>query len=245
MNRKIITLLFTMAITVAFTARTVAGNYFPTGMTWKEVLAEPGYAQLDTTYSFLYEIGGDTIVNGVTCKEVLLNNIPIQLWLYEDGSKVWLLTEDYPEPIMIYDFDWHGENPAYCEYYLIGENSLTKERDYINHADIQNTWLAGRQVEYVMKDTGAIVNGIGRVTELYRNCCLLGYNIEEPILPGLIYSKVLWIVRDGKEVFRSENAEEWITDIPTDGYSTYDLNGDGLVDVDDVNALINAILSQQ
>ena len=244
MNRKIITLLFTMAITVAFTARTVAGNYFPTGMTWKEVLAEPGYAQLDTTYSFLYEIGGDTIVNGVTCKEVLLNNIPIQLWLYEDGSKVWLLADDYPEPIMIYDFDWHGENPAYCEY-LIGESSLTKERDYIDPFDIQNTWLGGLQMEYIIKDSGAIIKDIGRVSELYRDCCLLGYKIEEPILPGLIYSKVLWIVRDGKEVFRSENAEEWITDIPTDGYSTYDLNGDGLVDVDDVNALINAILSKQ
>jgi hypothetical protein len=34
------------------------------------------------------------------------------------------------------------------------------------------------------------------------------------ILPGLLYMKVLWINRNGEEIFRSEIAEEWTSDKP-------------------------------
>ena len=242
MNRKIITLLFAIALTIAFTTITVAGNFFPAGMIWKEVHCEPDYAPLDTTYSFLYEIGEDTIVRSITCKRVLLNKTPLNRWIHEDGSKVWLLTDDYPEPIMIYDFDWHGDAPVYYEY-LTGESSLIKERTYLDVNGIQEIWLGGKQMEFIMNDSGAIIKDIGRVSELYRGCCLLGYKIEEPILPGIIYSKVLWIVRDGDEIFRSESAEEWITTIPHDDiFDDGDIDGSGIVDVEDVNAAINIIL---
>ena len=43
---------------------------------------------------------------------------------------------------------------------------------------------------------------------------LIGYKIVEPVLPGVEYQKVLWIVRNNQEIYRSETAEEWILNIP-------------------------------
>ena len=216
MKKIYLTILVTILMN-GITSITVAGNYFPTGMTWKEVLCEPDYAPLDTANSFLYEVGEDTIVRGITCKKVLLNKTPLNQWIHEEGSKVWLLTDDYPEPIMIYDFDWHGDISVYSEF-LTGESTLIKECNYLDVNNIQDIWLNGKKMEFIMNDNGSIIKDIGRVSELYRGCCMLGYKIEEPILPGTIYSKVLWIVRDGDEIFRSESAEEWITTIPEDEY---------------------------
>jgi hypothetical protein len=43
---------------------------------------------------------------------------------------------------------------------------------------------------------------------------MLGFHIPKDILPGAIYSKVLWIRRNNVEIFRSEIADEWTTTIP-------------------------------
>ncbi len=190
-------------------------KYFPTGMKWKEVIAEPDYLPLDTTHSFIYEIGEDTIVRGFTCKKVFINKTPVKQWVYEEGEKIWIITEDYTEPILIYDFNWHGDNPVFFEQLRFLETSEKRiEKLYINQGDIKSVSHGGFQLEYILNYEGAIIRGIGKVSDLYTNGCLLGYVIKEPILPGIAYYKVLWIVRNGEEIFRSETADEWIEMIP-------------------------------
>ena len=53
-------------------------RYFPTGMKWKEVIAEPYYLPLDTVFSFIYEIGEDTLVNDRLCKTILMDGKPLE-----------------------------------------------------------------------------------------------------------------------------------------------------------------------
>ncbi len=196
--------------------------FYPTGMKWKEVIAEPNNLPLDTTYSSIYEIGEDTIVRGFTCKKIFINNTPIKRWVYEEGEKVWVITEDYAAPILIYDFNWHGDNPVFYEQLRVLETSEKRiEKVYINQGDIKSVSHSGFQQEYIMNYEGAIIRGIGKVSDLYRNGCLLGYKIVEPILPGNAYHKALWIIRNGEEIFRSETAEEWIEIIP-DGIRNLD-----------------------
>ena len=191
-------------------------------MKWKEVIAEPDYLPLDTTYSFIYEIGEDIVVRGVTCKKFFINKTPIKRWVYEEGEKVWIITEDYTEPILIYDFNWHGDYPLFYEQLRFLETSEKKiEKVYINQGDIKSVGHSGIQLEYILNYEGAIIRGVGKVSDLYRNGCLLGYKIVEPILPGNAYYKVLWIIRNGEEIFRSETAEEWIEIIP-DGICNLD-----------------------
>jgi len=211
-------------------------KYFPTGMKWKEVMAEPDYLPLDTTYSSFYEIGEDTVVRGVSCKKVFINKTPIKRWVHEEGERVWIIAEDYPELVLIYDFNWHDAFPVYFEQLRFLETSEKEiEKVYINQDDIKSISHNGFQLEYILNYEGAIIRGIGKVSDLYRNGCLLGYKIEEPILPGDSYHKVLWIIRNGEEIFRSEIAEDWIINIPdaiSNNYSNtsvncqwYDLSG--------------------
>ena len=193
-----------------------SSRYFPTGMKWKEVKAEPHYITLDTLYSFVYEIGKDTLVNDIVCKEVFRNGEQMSYWVFEEGEKIWLLTEDYPEVIKIYDFNWHDDEPVYQEYLRINMAEQKKEREYIDKNRIAIVNYNNHSMEYILDSAdGTMIRGIGRVTELRRNGSLLSYKIIDPVIPGIVYSKVLWIMRDGVEIFRSETAEEWIYDIPT------------------------------
>lgn len=133
----------------------------------------------------------------------------------EENEKVWITTEDYPDPILIYNFDWNDEN-AYYEYLRVHESLETElVKLYLKQDEIQVVNYKDSTIDCFFDYDGAIIRHIGRVAELNRGCALLGYIIEEPIIPGLIFKKVLWIVRNGKEIFRSEIAEEWTVDIPS------------------------------
>ena len=197
-----------------------AHRYFPTGMKWKEVVAEPYYLPLDTVFSSIYEIGEDTLVDGRSCKSVIMDGKSLGQWVYEEGDKVWVITEDYPDPVMIYDFNWNGTNPYYeylRVYYTSSESEYETElvRSYLEMEETGHTIYNNQDVEYLMDFEGALIRHIGRVSDLYKNC-LLGYKIIEPVLPGFMFFKVLWIIRDGQEIFRSENAEEWTVEVPDD-----------------------------
>lgn len=195
-------------------------KYFPTGMKWKEVLAEPNYLPLDTLRSFLYEIGGDTLVNDKLCKTIIMNGQPMRQWVLEENEKVWIITEDYPDPILIYNFDWNDEN-AYYEFLRVHESLDTELADtvlvksYLKRDEIQVVNYKDSTIECLFDYNGTTIRHIGRVAELLRGPAMLGYIIEEPIIPGFIFSKVLWIVRNDEEIFRSEIAEEWTVDIPS------------------------------
>ena len=217
-------------------------RYFPTGMKWKEVMADPySSLPLDTVYSVLYEIGEDTLVNDRLCKTIFMNSKPLERWIIEENEKVWIFTGDYPDPVMIYDFNWSGDNPYY-EFlrvqetsYEIGDFSSQTElvRSYLSQNQIETTSYKNHTIEYMMDSEGTIIRHIGRVSDMNRNSCLLGYKIVDPILPGVEFIKVLWIVRNGKEIFRSEKAEEWVINIPgiiDDIPILGDVNGDGAHD---------------
>lgn len=185
-------------------------------MKWKEVLAEPYSLPLDTVTSVVYEIGEDTLVDNRLCKTIMMNGERLERWIFEEDDRVWILTKDFPDPIMIYDFNWNNESP-FCEYLRVNEPSQEVEllKSYLNKDDIKNVIYKNQSIEYILKDDGGMIRHIGRVSDLRRNSCLLGYKIVEPVLPGIEYLKVLWIVRDGQEIFRSETAEEWIFEIPS------------------------------
>ena len=202
-------------------------RYFPTGMKWKEVIAEPYYLPLDTVFSFIYEIGEDTLVDGKSCKSVIMNDKPLEQWVYEENNKVWVITEDYPDPIMIYDFNWNGTNPYYeylRVYYTPTESEHETElvRSYLDLDGVGVTISNNQAMEYLMDYEGALIRQIGRVSDMYKDC-LLGYKIIEPVPPSFTYSKVLWIIRDGQEIFRSEKAEEWTVNIPDNTDGTHDV----------------------
>jgi hypothetical protein len=208
-------------------------KYFPTGMMWKEVLAEPNY-EMDTTFNHVYEIGKDIMLNEKTYKKVILDGEEISLWLREEGEKIWLLTKEYPHEIKLYDFDW-SELPVNMEYLQEAEEGVDLNTWSIAKYEKTCSWKYNQVTE------GTTIQGIGRVSELNRNSCLLGYIYPQTVIPGLLYFKVLWIKRNGKEIFRSENPRDWIFDIPegTDGIEsihnsqctmhngdvTYDLSG--------------------
>ena len=193
-------------------------HLFPTGTEWKEIMVELGYP-LDSTQFNLYKIESDTIIGGKEYKKVSVNGLETDIWVKENENKVWLFSKELPGEILLYDFNWDGMRPWGCEYFQEAgeadaqgtihyeESSLDSERYYTSVCE------DGPRALYI-GNTGVIFNGIGRVSELNRNSCVLGYRIPFHIPPGLIYWKVLWFKRDGKIIFRSSKAEEWISDYP-------------------------------
>lgn len=187
-------------------------DYFPTGMKWKEVLATPGIP-LDTVTATLYEIGGDTLIGTMKYKSVFRNNKQCKLWIREEGQIVWLLTGEYPTEIKLYDFDWDRKENAVEVLREYGENFELCSIS-INTDDRNTTCTDTFSYEYISRHDGTLIRGIGRVSELNRDACLLGYKLPEVVIPGLEYHKILWIFRDGKTVFRSDDSNEWIDSIP-------------------------------
>ena len=189
-----------------------SAEYFPIGMKWKEVLATPGIP-LDTITATLYEIGDDTLIGTVRYKEVFRNNKRCKLWIREEGQVVWLLTSDYPTEIKLYDFDWDRKESTVEVLREYGENFELCSAS-INFEDRKTTYTETLSYEYISKHDGTLIRGVGRVSELNRDACLLGYKLPEVMLPGLEYHKILWITRDGETVFRSNDSNEWIDSIP-------------------------------
>lgn len=209
---------------------------FPKGMKWEECLAEPG-SPLDLSNTTKYEIGEEVEKNSMIYKKILVNGESSGLLVRESDNVVWLLTDEYPKEIKLYDFNWDSTLPLTTEYLKetdeegTGVELLTNE--WKPKYDI--TYVGDNTYQYREESEGTEIRNIGRVTELTCNSSLLGYKEPYVIPPGLIYSKVLWINRNGKEIFRSESSEEWIMEIPngirqstsssTKSSSLYDLSG--------------------
>ena len=191
-----------------------ADKYFPTGMKWKEVPAEPDYP-LDTLYAVTWEIGPDTIINNLNYKQIIRDGKNINIWVRENAGKIWLMTEEYPRELLLYNFNWVPDEVLYTEYIRETDNGMEVFRDEFTVNDYKTTKCGNHTYQYIFNDEFATIRGIGRVSDLNKNSGLLGYRKMKEILPGLIYSKVLWINRNNEEIFRSEIAEEWTCEIPT------------------------------
>ena len=238
LNSILLFLLIYLGDIVSLTAQN-ADIYFPTGMKWKEVVAEPRYLPLDTTYSRIYEVGPDTVVNKHTYKRVFRNGETTQLFVREDSGLVWLLSDEYEREILLYDFNDEPDKTHYTEYIRETDNGMEVFQDVFSVSDYQTMTYGTQTYQCLWTDNCRILRGIGRVADLHRNGSLLGYRKMKVILPGYLFMKVLWINRNGEEIFRSEIAEEWTSDKPNtsriecltpnpslrEGGTIYDLSG--------------------
>ena len=216
---------------------------FPKGTAWKEVTVEQG-EPMDTTHCILYEIGTDTIAGGTAYHKVLRNGTDAGLLVCEREGRVWVRAEDFPEEVMIYDFNWDDGAPIRTEYVRVNGDVAEKCVDETDPVDTRSAHVDGCPLQYYIGFSGAEIRNIGRVTELNRDACLLGYKVEEPVIPGLIYWKVLWLKRDGHTVFSSYSPNEWTTFFPrTKEPLRGDLDGNGDVDRSDVMTIVNIILN--
>ena len=197
-----------------FVSEICAGaHYFPTGMKWEEATVTP-QMERDSARVFttrLFEIGPDTLVGVITYKRVLENGRCNGLLVREHGDKVWLLSKDYPSEILLYDFDWDSGEHIVTEYLReYYDGTIVMAHDTMKASDCQVLSHGSERWQYRHDASRTIIRGIGKVTELNRAQGLLGYKESSPILPGLIWAKVLWIERDNNVVFRSEDVNEWI-----------------------------------
>ena len=214
--------------------------YFPTGTVWKEVVIDP--EPLDTLQSNLYEIGSDTIINNNRYKCVLANGNPQEFWVREQDGIVWVLSDLFPSDIKIYDFNWDGTNDYTFEYLSVNfETGNTEVKTcHVPSSHTCNISYNGESYWYIEEALSGdvIVNKIGRVRDLNLNCAMLGCIMYEPVLPGLIYSKVLWVKRNEETIYETQSFENAVL------RNQADLNNDSIVDISDVNAVINVMLGK-
>ena len=187
-------------------------NYFPTGMKWQEATVELYPPVVNIENSHTYEIGADIVINNVTYKEIKVDGVPASLWMREENNKVWLLSDKYPQEFKIYDFNWESEaDPLYTEYLQENENGIELKKMELP-VTYKTICRDGQNYQFHQEGDGIVIRNIGRVHELNRNSCLLGYELPEEILPGLNYWKVLWIEKEGVVTFKSDSPMEWSTD---------------------------------
>lgn len=196
--------------------------YFPTGMTWEEGLLIYDGDNSELIAIDEFEIDGDTIINSLSYKKVICNGTPEKIWIREKDNIVWLHTELSSQDIKLYDFNWNSQQQITTEYYreVDSDHQLCK---YVwNTIDISTTILNNTEIQYYCNNAeNTIIRGIGEVINLSRSgCvkhhfnCLLGFCMPETVIPGLIYKKVITVKRNGKEIYHSDNANDWITMIP-------------------------------
>ena len=190
-------------------------EYFPENTEWKEVIVELD-APLDTIFSITYKICGDTLISNTSYRKVSVNGKDAGLWLREADNCIWLLTADYPHEIKLYDFNWKVGEALQTEYLRETDSGEMTLHTDVQVYDYKTIDLGTASYQYYMDSFYCtVIRGIGRVSELNRNCSLLGYKLPDIILPGLLYHKVLWFRRNGQIIFKSEEADEWVTYIPT------------------------------
>ena len=187
---------------------------FPTGTVWEEVYAEPGES-LDTSHAIRYEIGGDTLAGGKSYRQVLRDGRKEPYCIREQEGGVWIFAEEYGKEIKLYDFNWDSAGNIYTEFLLVDAESTVVCREELQRDYASVTLDGGGYATCSKTATGMVIRGMGRVSELNRNSCLLGYKVTSPVLPGLVYSKVIWIDRGGKRIFQSLSSSEWINGAPS------------------------------
>ena len=134
--------------------------------------------------------------------------------LREHEQQIWLLTEEFPVAIKLYDFRWNDTPNLYTEYLQETEEGIELVRHEFNPDNVKNLQLGQHYYQYFKDSESVTIRGLGRISELNKNGSILGYKRPFMIIPGIIYNKVLWIRRNGVQVFHSTQPEEWTTKIP-------------------------------
>ena len=215
MKRSIVFLFGVIHFVISMASSADVSEYFPIGTEWKEVIVELSMPY-DTTSSVTYKICGDTLIGNTEYKTITVNGKAANLWLREADNCVWLLTAEYPNEFKIYDFNWNTGEVLQTEYLRETQEGDMKLLVETGAWDYKSVDLGKTSYQYYMNGFySTVIRGIGRVSELHRNSCLIGYKMMAVILPGLVYHKVLWLRRNGQTIFRSEEPEEWVTYIPT------------------------------
>lgn len=218
---------------------------FPTGTTWKEVKEEvyrPEYAQfhtpMDTLNASVFEIGLDTIIGQNTYKQVFMNGTPWDCVIREENGCVWMLADGYVDELKLYDFNWDGRDTIVTQYLREQDRYATwvvLEEEHLP-LDKLNMKLG---VQYVDNFERFILRGLGCVADLNRYSCLLGHRMSMEPCQCLELRRVLWIQKNGKEVFRYFGKNEWTTGIDelngtmipfTVPETSYDLQGRRLLE---------------
>ena len=195
-------------------------NLFPTGTKWREASYTPGsQVRYDD-----YAIGEETVVGQNTYRRVMKNGEDSGLLIREEGSKVWLLCDEYPEEIKLYDFDWLTFEQPTMEHLRESGNGLELVTDTGIDLDDVSLWYGPGRYQTATFLGRKIYHDVGCVSGAGRNACLLGYKEVETDGSEMTKSIVVHFKRMSEGPMRMAyeyNASipgEWLTGItsPTD-----------------------------
>ena len=233
---KHITFFATFLLAIPFCAM-AQEEMFPTGTVWKEVSEEIYYPEhpeyytpMDTLNARVFKIGLDTIIGQKTYKQVFMDDTPWDCVIREEGGCVWMLADGYAQEFKLYDFNWDGRDTIVTQY--------------LREQDRYATWVAPEDdrfpldslkteqgVQYVDNFSRFIIRGLGCVADLNRYHCLLAHRMADIPCPCLELRRVLWLRKNGKEVYRYYGKNVCTTgidgrkvDLVSDSHS-YDLQG--------------------
>lgn len=221
--KKTLLLVASLAMAAASAGAQTEESFFPTGTCWEESWMEA--EEVLTTHT--YRVGETVTKEGKSYKEVLRDGTACGKWIREEGNRLWLLTEDFPAEIMLYDFllESGKEN---VRQYVQGE--ILREESFVVSAIGHMQMADGLTYDYAELDDARMVKGIGMLSERRRDCCILGYLMPETALPGLEVCRLRSFTRNGKLLYRHDMPETGITDTRLNGDTcgngdAYDLSG--------------------
>ena len=181
---------------------------FPTGMTWEEihvdVISIRDGIVADTLGFRKYEICGDTIIGQKTYKKVMCDGKPYGACIREADNCVWMKADIFPEEFKLYDFNWDGKESVtvqrlrWKDFYRTGA-TLEEETFWLHLGRTSITTDEG--AKDALCGSSVIIRGLGNVEEMNRNSSLLGYTVDEMILPDMDYWKVFWLKKNGTIVY--------------------------------------------
>ena len=170
--------IFVMA-TMCAMPPVMAEDHFPALASWTEEWAsdDPGAEQ---SSQIIYKVGWDVTKDGVTYRPIKINGKDAGMWIREEDGKVFLLREDYPKEILLYDFGWEGKESFNRQYLLNGE--LHEETIPITSVKQMAVGDHGSWSLYDYIEVGStkLIKGIGLIEERQRDCCLLGSCVTNP-----------------------------------------------------------------
>ena len=167
---------------------------FPTGTEWREASYTPGSPVRYDDYA----IGDETVVGQKTYRRVMKNGEDSGQLLREEGSCVWLLCDEYPEEIKLYDFDWLSFEQPTMEYLRESNDGQELSTDVIEINDTRLEYLAVTINQYAFSHGRKIVYGVGCVSGSRRNASILGYKEPETVEAGTTKNMVVWFRRSGQ-----------------------------------------------
>ena len=236
-NYNIILSALLLAIPFCVTAQE---EVFPTGTVWKEVrevLYDPRHPEhhtpMDTLVGHIFEIGPDTVIGKNTYKQVFKDEAPWDCVIREEDGCVWMLADGYAEEFKLYDFNWDGRDTIVTQYLREQDRYASWVAPEDDHFPL-SALRTEHGVQIASNFCRILIRNLGCVADLNRRHCLLAHRMMYDVPPALLFYRVLWLRKNGKEVYRYYGKNEWTTGIHelnvtlipfTAPGSSYDLQG--------------------